>query len=194
MPPRQLVVRTRREPGARSVGDHLVGRGQVGDALGEVPVGRAVGQQRADLGHDLAEVDAVAPAETVLRGIADVEQRDPPAGPHDPASSAKNAGRSARLRSANPHVTPSTEPSGTGRRRMSACTRGAPDCGRRRASRTTGRPRSAGGRPCAGRRTGRRCPTRGRARGEPAARPSARTARRRQRTSRRNVMTRLTRS
>ena len=41
-------------------------------------------------------------------------------------SSAKKAARSTRLRSANPHVTPSAAPSGTGSRRMSACTRGAP--------------------------------------------------------------------
>ncbi len=43
------------------------------------------------------------------------------------AISVKNVGRSSRLRSANPQVTPSTDPSGTGRRRMSACTRGAPE-------------------------------------------------------------------
>ena len=41
-------------------------------------------------------------------------------------SSTKNAPRSTRLRRANPHVTPSTEASGTGSRRMSAWTRGAP--------------------------------------------------------------------
>ena len=136
---------------------------QVGDTLGQVGVGGAVGQRSADLRHDLAEVDAVAPAHQPVLGHADVEQGDPTAGLDDTTRApSKNVGRSTRLRSANPHMTPSTEASGTGSRRMSVWTRDYPS-GLRRASRSSGPSRSGASRRRPGRCTGHRCRSRDRA-------------------------------
>ena len=73
------------EAGGTQVGKHPFGRRQVGDALGQIAVGRAVAEQRTDLGHDLAEVQAVAPTDQLVAWYADVEQRDASAGAHHAA-------------------------------------------------------------------------------------------------------------
>ena len=62
-----------------------------------------------------------------LRGTPTSSRAIRPPGRTTRASSSKNAGNSVRLRSAKPQVTPSTEPPGAGRRRMSVWTRGAPE-------------------------------------------------------------------
>ena len=109
------------------------------------------------------------------------------------AHSAKNISRSTRLRNANPQMIPSTDESGMGNRKMSACARGAEL--RPFANMPKERSIEMGVSPtrC---RSMQRSPVpdaRSRTR-EPDCRARSRTARRRHRVSRRNVITRFTRS
>ena len=118
-------------------------------------------------------------AQTGLRGMPTSSRAMRPPGRTTRASSAKKASRSTRLRSANPHVDPvDGGVARTGRRRMSACTRGAPLRSARSIPKL-GRPRSAAGR--SSRRSMHRSPV-------PLARSSdggSRTAGRNARTARR---------
>ena len=57
---------------------HELGRfGEIRDALGEVAIGGAIGQQSADQRNDLAEVNAVAEPDERIVGNADIEEADP---------------------------------------------------------------------------------------------------------------------
>jgi hypothetical protein len=91
-PAGQQMVRGVLESGRLEHVQHAGRRGQVGDALGEVPVGGTVGQHGADLGDDLAEVDVVAEADQPVARDPDVEQRDPPPRTHDTGELLEEAG------------------------------------------------------------------------------------------------------
>ncbi len=71
------------KPARRSWSSSSSGSGQVGHRLGEVAVGGRIGQQPADPGHDLAEVDAVAPSHDRVGRHGHLEQGDASAGSHD---------------------------------------------------------------------------------------------------------------
>ena len=70
-------------PLRRKRGDDLLGRRQVGDAARQIAVGGRVGQPAADLRDDLAEVHAVAGAHEAVAWHPDVEQGDASAGADD---------------------------------------------------------------------------------------------------------------
>ena len=93
MPVDSRVRSTCTKPASARRGEHLVGLGQVGHRLGQVAVGARVGEQPADHGHDLAEVDAVAPAQHRVRRLGDLEDGDAAARAHDPAQLGEEARR-----------------------------------------------------------------------------------------------------
>ncbi len=72
------------EPGQLEHGDELRERGQVGDRPGQVPVGRAVGEECPDQRDGVGEPDAVPQAEEAISRLAHLEERQP-------ASRAKHA-------------------------------------------------------------------------------------------------------
>ncbi len=195
MPPLSSVRSTSGNPAPRDQRHERRGLRQVGDRLGQVAVGVAVGQQGADAGHDLAEVERVAPragtgwAARPPRGGRCGRRGAPPGPPRR-----GTAPTSTKLRRAKPQVTPSTDAVGQGQAQGVAVDQRAPRAGGGQHPEATGRRRSAATRPPPAPGTGRRCRRPGRAPSSPAAGPASAPTGARQRTSRRNVMIRLTRS
>ncbi len=115
MPPDSSRRWTVVKPAWRRRSSISAGRRQVGHALGQVAVGGGVGEQAADAGHDLAEVHAVAPADAPRwAGWRRRAGRSGRPGGRRGRARRRTAPSSTRLRSAKPHVTPSSDAVGHG--------------------------------------------------------------------------------
>ena len=171
MPSRQVVVRRLVEARRRGAIDDHRRRASAGRRRSSGGTGRRRRRTaaRRSWARPCRSRSSLPQSHEPVARDADVEQRDPAARAHRPVPARRrSAGSSTRLRSANPHVTPSTERSRHGQAQdVGLHTRRAGPVGGEHPE-ATGRPRSADGRPCAGRCTGRPCPTRDRAPSSPA--------------------------